>query len=134
MGSSSIKKTSGPSKSSSFKSTPSSSGKSFFSKRSESSSSFLKHEKPPGNDDQQKDRFVKPPHDPGPKIRGDQSEVPGNYQQSGSGNYQVEEDGGGVQETVQRTGRGCCGSITSIITLSIIAVVVIIVVLIAKCG
>lgn len=93
----------------------------------------MKHEKPFRADEPQKNRFVKPPHDPGDKIRPEQSGASGNYQAANSGNY-ASDDNGGVQENVQRTGRGCCSSITGIITLSIIAVVVIIVVLISKCG
>ena len=75
---------------------------------------------------EQKDRFVKPPHDPGPKIREDGMEA--------LEEYAVEEDENNIPQALQSTGRGCCGSITGFFWLLAIGGFAVIIIFIFKCG
>ncbi len=76
--------------------------------------------------EQEKERFIKPPHDPGPKIRPEEVE---DVQ-----DYSVEEGGEGVQQALQSTGRGCCGSITGLFWLLGLGSFAVVIIFILKCG
>ncbi len=74
-----------------------------------------------------KDRLIKPPNDPGPKIRGEETEVIDEYQESPGGT-------GVVQQALQNTGCGCCSSITGLFWLLSIGAVAVVIILAVKCG
>lgn len=76
--------------------------------------------------EEEKERFVKPPHDPGPKIRDEGLEV--------IEEYSVEEGGEGIQQALQSTGCGCCGSITGFFWLLAIGGFAVVIAIILKCG
>ncbi len=97
----------------------------FFSKKRAKSASKGKSEKS-YRAEKEKERFVKPPHDPGPKIRGEGVEV--------VEEYSVEEGGEDVQQALQNTGCGCCGSITGFFWLLAIGGFAVVIILILKCG
>ena len=71
--------------------------------------------------EEKKGSFVKPPHDPGAKIRPQGLDV-------------IEEGEGDVQQALQSTGSGCCGSITGFFWLLAIGVFAVIIIFIIKCG
>jgi len=104
---------------------PSQKGTSFFARKRPKSTSKAKTGKT-YRAEEQKNRFFKPPHDPGPKIREDGVEV--------SEEYAVEEDGNIIPEALQSTGRGCCGSITGFFWLLAIGGFAVIIIFILKCG
>ncbi len=112
-------------KSSSRKSKPLSVG-SFFSKKPRKSSSMSKSVK------LRKARksgigFLKPPHDPGPKIREELLEETVD-------NSSPDEIGEDVQQYLQNTGGGCLSSIAGIVKLVIFGGLAVIIILIVKCG
>ena len=74
----------------------------------------------------EKDRFIKPSNDPGPKIREDDLEV--------VEDYSVGDTGEAVQQALQSTGRGCCSSITGLFWLIGIGCLVMVIILAVKCG
>jgi len=100
-------------------------GSSFFAKKRTKSASRGKSAKT-FRPKEKKKRFVKPPHDPGPKIREDGVEV--------VEEYSVEEGGEGIQQALQSTGSGCCGSITGFFWLLAIGGFAVIIIFILKCG
>ena len=104
---------------------PSQKGTSFFAKKRAKSASKTKTGKT-YRAEEQKDRFVKPPHDPGPKIRPEEGDV--------IEEYSVEEGGNVVQQALQNSGCGCCGSITSFIWFLGIGAMIAFIILVVKCG
>lgn len=96
--------------------------KPFFSKKREKTSSAKKTQR----DAEQKNRFVKPPHDPGSKYRDQETDDNSSYPENSTGDY--------VQQTPQSSGGGCLGSIAGLVKFVVFAILVIIVVLIFKCG
>lgn len=98
---------------------------SFFSKKRAKNASRRKSGKT-YRADQDKERFVKPPHDPGPKIREEGVEV--------VEEYSVEEGGNVVQQALQNRGCCCCGSITSFLWFLGIGGFAAVIILIFKCG
>lgn len=102
-----------------------SSGSSFFSKKRRKTASMEKTRKQ-SKSGGAKDIFIKPPNDPGPKIRGEETEVLGEYSEEGSG--------GIVQQALQNTGCGCCSSIAGLIWFMAIGALAVIILLIVKCG
>ena len=102
---------------------PSQKGTSFFARKRPKSASKARAGKT-YRAEEQKDRFVKPPHDPGPKIREDGVEV--------LEEYEVGEDS--IPQALQSTGRGCCGSITGFFWLLAIGGFAVIIIFILKCG
>lgn len=74
---------------------------------------------------EEKERFVKPPHDPGSKIREEAEVVEG---------YSEEEGGEGIQQALQSTGSGCCGSITGFFWLLALGFFAVVIIFILKCG
>ncbi|MEN8207800.1 MAG: hypothetical protein ABFR50_00965 [Candidatus Fermentibacteria bacterium] len=122
---SSSSKSSFSGKSSSRRKTPSQKGTSLFSRKSPKSASkgrtgkFFRPE-------EKKDRFSKPAHDPGPKIRPEGQDIVEGF----SG----EEDGNALPQALQNTGSGCCGSITGFFWLLAIGFFAVIIIFIVKCG
>ncbi len=104
---------------------PSQKGTSLFTRKRAKSASKSKAGKT-YRADEQKNRFVKPPHDPGPKIREDGMEV--------EEEYAVEEDGNIIPEALQSTGRGCCGSITGFFWLLGLGGIAVVIFLAVRCG
>ena len=100
-------------------------GKTFFSKKHAKSASLGKSGKT-YRAEEQKERFVKPPHDPGPKIREEGVEV--------VEEYSVEEGGEAVQQALQSTGRGCCSSITGFLWFLGLGGMAVLIILVLKCG
>lgn len=97
----------------------------FFSKKHPKSASKEKSGKT-YRAEEEKERFVKPPHDPGAKIREEGVEV--------VEEYSVEEGGEGVQQALQNTGCGCCGSITGFFWLLGLGGIAVVIILAFKCG
>ena len=112
-------------KSSARKSKSSGMGTSFFAKKRAKSASKGKSEKT-YRAEEKKERFVKPPHDPGPKIRPEGLDV--------TEEYSVEEEGNVIPQALQSTGRGCCSSITGFFWLLAIGGFAVIIIFIIKCG
>ncbi len=73
-----------------------------------------------------KDRFIRPPNDPGSQIREEDVEV--------IEDYSVEDSGEVAQQALQSTGRGCCSSITGFFWLIGISCLVVVIILAVKCG
>jgi len=95
---------------------------SFFKKRTKSASKSGKSYRP----EEQKDRFVKPENDPGPKIRGGSEDLTEGYADTEGGNA--------VQQALQNTGCGCCSSIAGFMWFLGIGALAVIIILIVKCG
>ncbi len=110
---------------SSARKTSSNKGTSFFAKKRAKSASKGKSEKT-YRAEERKERFVKPPHDPGPKNRPEGDEV--------VEEYSVEEGENGISQALQSTGSGCCGSITGFFWLLAIGGFAVIIIFILKCG
>lgn len=122
-----------------------SSGSSFFSRKRRKTASMEKPRKPhksagekdifikPPNDpgpkhrEESGDLFIKPPNDPGSKIPGEETEILQEYVEEGDG-------GGVIQQALQNTGCGCCSSITGLIWFMAIGTLAVIILLIVKCG
>ena len=112
-------------KSSARKSRSSGMGTSIFGKKRAKSASKGKSEKT-YRAEERKERFVKPPHDPGPKNRPEELDV--------VEEYSVEEGENIIPQALQSTGRGCCGSITGFFWLLAIGGFAVIIIFILKCG
>lgn len=110
---------------SSARKTSSNKGTSFFAKKRAKSASKGKSEKT-YRAEERKERFVKPPHDPGAKNRPEGVEV--------VEEYSVEEGENVIPQALQSTGRGCCGSITGFFWLLAIGGFAVIIIFILKCG
>ena len=110
---------------SSARKTSSNKGTSFFAKKRAKSASKGKSEKT-YRAEERKERFVKPPHDPGPKNRPEGVEV--------VEEYSVEEGENVIPQALQSTGRGCCGSITGFFWLLAVGGFAVIIIFILKCG
>jgi hypothetical protein len=95
---------------------------SFFKKQAKSTLKSAKPHRP----EERKGLFVKPEHDPGPKIRGGSE-----FSTEG---YTDTEGGNAVQQALQNTGCGCCGSIAGFIWFLAIGGLAVIILLIVKCG
>ncbi len=100
-------------------------GTSFFAKKRAKSALKGKSEKT-YRAEEKKDNFVKPAHDPGPKIRPQGLDV--------EEEYSVEEGETFIPQALQSTGRGCCGSITGFFWFLAIGVFAVIIIFILKCG
>lgn len=100
-------------------------GTSFFAKKRPKSASKARSGKT-YRPEEKKQRFVKPPHDPGPKIRPEGVEA--------VEEYSVEEGGNVVQQALQNRGCGCCGSITSFFWFLGIGGMIAFIILVVKCG
>ncbi|OPL18180.1 MAG: hypothetical protein AVO35_06655 [Candidatus Aegiribacteria sp. MLS_C] len=70
--------------------------------------------------------FSKPSHDPGPKLRDSEDGV---FEGSPS-----EEGQQGIQQAINSTGCGCCGSFMGILWLLVLGVVAVVVIMAVKCG
>jgi len=100
-------------------------GTSFFARKRTKSASKRKSGKT-YRAEERKENFVKPAHDPGPKIRPQGLDA--------VEEYSVEEGEGSVQQALQSTGSGCCGSITGFFWLLAIGGFAVIIIFIFKCG
>lgn len=110
---------------SSSKSKSSGIGTSFFARKRSKSASKGKSGKI-FRPEEKKGSFVKPPHDPGAKIRPQGLDV--------VEEYSVEEGGNVVQQALQNRGCGCCGSITSFFWFLGIGGMIAFIILVVKCG
>jgi hypothetical protein len=112
-------------KSSTRKKASSQKGTSFFGRKSSKSASKGRSGKV-FRPEEKKERFVKPQHDPGTKIRPEGLDV--------VEEYSVEEEDNVIPQALQSTGSGCCGSITGFFWLLAIGVFAVIIIFILKCG
>ena len=110
---------------SSSKSRSSGMGTSFFARKRSKSASKGKSGKI-FRPEEKKGSFVKPAHDPGPKIRPQGLDV--------QEEYSVEEGETLIPQALQSTGRGCCGSITGFFWFLAIGIFAVIIIFILKCG